>query len=120
MKFLADVNIPQSVLNSLSGSGQDALDVKKDNPTATDLEIIKIAQKENRIILTLDKDFLALTRFPKYQVPTIVVRLKNLRAQNVQVHLKELVKNQHPEILENSLTILKDNVAESHPFNSTT
>lgn len=116
MKFLADVNIPQSVIISLQKSGHDVLDMKKGNPITKDTEIINIAKQESRIILTLDKDFISLTQFPKYQVPTIVIRLNNQTPSYILEHLVQLLKNQKEELLENSLTIIKEEVANSHPY----
>lgn len=116
MKFLADVNIPQSVITYLSNSNRDVLDMKKQNPSAKDTDLIKTAQEEKRIILTLDKDFLSLTQFPKYQVATIVIRLKDLTSNHIIEHLKQLLENQKGDLLQNSLTIIKEETADSHPF----
>jgi predicted nuclease of predicted toxin-antitoxin system len=119
MKFLADVNIPQSTIDYLRAANFDVLDLKRVNLTAKDTEVIEIAQKEKRVIITLDKDFLSLTQFPKYQVATIVIRLKSQKPVDIQEHLDELLKNQKAEIIKNSLTLVKDSIAESHPFDPT-
>lgn len=116
MKFLADVNIPQSVILDLVQNQHDVLDLKKVNLLAEDTEIIKMAQKEGRIVLTLDKDFIGLTQFPKYHVACIIVRLRNQNPSNIVNYLNQLLKNQKTEILEKSLTIVKTDVAESHSF----
>ncbi|MCL5784443.1 MAG: DUF5615 family PIN-like protein [Patescibacteria group bacterium] len=116
MKFLADVNIPQSIVIYLTKTGHDVSDIKRQILTAKDTDLIKIAQKEQRTILTLDKDFLSLTQFPKYQVSTIVIRLKDLSPNHIIEHLKQLLKNQKEEILQSSVTIIKEETADSHPF----
>lgn len=116
MKFLADVNIPQLIITSLSGQDHDILDMKDINLSAKDTEIIQLAQQDNRIILTLDKDFISLTQFPKYQVACIVIRLKNQKPTNILNYLTQLLSNQKPEIIEKSLTIIKDSIAESHSY----
>jgi|SRR2546429_5145116 len=116
MRFLADVNIPQAIINDLTESSHDVLDLKKINLAAEDVEVIKIAQEEKRVILTLDKDFVALTQFPKHQVATIVIRLKVQNPKNIWEHLDELLAGQRSEILESSLTIVTSDTAESHPF----
>ena len=82
MKFIADVNIAKTVITSLRKKGHDVIDIKKLNRTISDTEIIKLALKENRIVLTHDKDFLALTQYPKYQVPAIVIRLYEQNARS--------------------------------------
>lgn len=114
MKFLADINIPQSIIKELTRLQHDVLDSKKNLLMASDTELIALAKKEKRIILTLDKDFITLTQYPKYQVPTIVIRLKNQHPEYMLQHILELLEYQKQEILTNSLTIIKDDVARSY------
>ena len=45
MRFLADVNIPQSVINSLIENGHDILDIKKKQLDLKDSELIKIVKQ---------------------------------------------------------------------------
>ena len=116
MRFLADVNIPQSVINSLLENGHDVLDIKKKRLDLKDSELIEIGKQENRIILTRDKDFLILTQFPKYQVPTIVIRLKTQIPDYIKEYLLQLLENQSEDILNKSLTIIRDDSAKSHPY----
>lgn len=116
MKFLADVNIPQSVITDLERDNHDVLDIKSMNRLAPDTEIVKIAKREKRIILTLDKDFIALTQYPKYQIPTIVIRLLIQTPEHTLEHLTELLENQEEKILQKSLTIIKEESAESYPY----
>lgn len=116
MKFLADVNIPQSVITSLTQLGHDVLDIKKQNLKTKDIEIIHLAKQQDRIILTRDKDFIALTQFPKYQVATIAIRLKIQTPEHMLKHLNQLLKNQDEHVLRNALTIIKEETADSHPY----
>lgn len=116
MKFLADINIPQSVILYLSSKNYDVLDFKRINLSAKDTEIIKLAQDQSRIILTLDKDFIGLMQFPKYKVACIVIRLKDQTPKNIMNYLGQLLTNQKTEILKKSLTIVKTDLAESHAF----
>jgi|SRR3989344_1986686 len=114
MKFLADVNIPQSVIISLTRFGHDVLDIKKHNLRIKDIEIIRLAKLQGRIILTRDKDFIVLTQFPKHQVATIVIRLKIQTPQYILKHLNQLLKNQDERILKRALTIIREEKADSH------
>lgn len=116
MKFLADINIPQTVINSLGKNGHDILDFKTINLVAPDTELIKIAQQEKRIILTKDKDFISLTQFPKYQIPTIVIRLKDQKPLHILDRLLQLLENPKKEILKKSLTIIEEDIANSYPY----
>src|SRR6266508_6516904 len=117
MKFLADVNIPQSVINRLVNLGHDVLDIKKESLALPDTEIIQRAKIEKRTILTRDKDFLALTQFPQHQVPTIVIRLRNQTPSYILNHLLQLLEKQEQTTLEKSLTVITEDSADSHPYN---
>lgn len=116
MKFLADVNIPQSLIYKLAEEGFDVLDTKKQKLVLADVEIIDIAKKEQRIILTLDKDFISLAQYPKYQVPTIVIRLMNQHPEKIVEKVLALLKNQDENLLSKSLTIVKEEAANSYPY----
>lgn len=118
MKFLADVNIPQSLITYLNNTGHDVLDIKKQALNLKDTELIQIAQREKRIILTKDKDFITLTQFPKYQVPTIAIRLKDQTSQHIKEYVIQFLQNQQEEIINTSLTIIREDNAISHPYYS--
>ncbi|MDQ1271546.1 MAG: hypothetical protein QG591_176 [Planctomycetota bacterium] len=57
MKFLADVNIEKSIVDELRSLGFDTMWVSEDNPYLDDMSIFSIAQEEDCILLTNDKDF---------------------------------------------------------------
>lgn len=114
MKFLVDVNIPQSVINTLSNLGHNVKDSKEGLLESPDTDLIKVAKKEKRIILTRDKDFIVLAQFPKYQAATIVIRLKDQKPRNILRYLTELLANQREDLLKNSLTILTEESADSY------
>ena len=116
MKFLADVNIPQSVITALVRLGHDVLDIKNKNLKYKDTQIIQLAKEQQRIILTRDKDFITLTQFPKYQVPTVVIRLKIQTPEHINAHVIELLANQDEVVLKKSLTIIREESADSYPY----
>ncbi|MFB0561075.1 MAG: DUF5615 family PIN-like protein [Candidatus Lokiarchaeia archaeon] len=57
MKFIANENIPLKTIESLRNSGVNVLSIKNYGFGLKDEEVIKIAVKEHRILITLDKDF---------------------------------------------------------------
>ena len=117
MKFISDANIAQKVIKLLNKSEHDVIDIKKLDPTTPDVEIIKLAKKENRIILTHDRDFLGLAKFPKYKVGMIVIRLRIQNASHHYEKLKDvLVKYSTKELLD-SLTIINEDSVEIYPYN---
>lgn len=61
MKFLANENIEKRIVDFLRDSGYDVVYCAEVRPRDDDESIVKIANKEQRIILTNDKDFGELT-----------------------------------------------------------
>lgn len=57
MKFLADVNVEKSVIEEIKLLGYDVKSVTSINPAMSDTEVLKIANSEDRILITNDKDF---------------------------------------------------------------
>lgn len=116
MKFIADINITNSVIGYLRQHSHDVLDIKKIDPTISDKKIIEIAKTENRIILTHDKDFLTLTKYPKYQAGTILIRLMKQNSQHFIEKIKQLLKSKVETELIKSLTIITEESTESYPY----
>ncbi|MCK9631905.1 MAG: DUF5615 family PIN-like protein [Methanoregula sp.] len=57
MKLLADENISSSVVRALAEEGYDILWVRTEAPGISDLDVMRLACRDNRLILTYDKDF---------------------------------------------------------------
>jgi predicted nuclease of predicted toxin-antitoxin system len=55
MKFLANENFPRTSIEILSKAGYDIIGIGIDYSGILDVEVIEIAQKENRTILTFEK-----------------------------------------------------------------
>lgn len=116
MKFIADVNIASKVINLLRQTGHDVLDIKKLNLLVSDTKIIKLARKNSRIILTHDRDFLGLAKFPKYQVGIIVIRLNIQNASHHYDKLSKALGKHSEEVLNHSLTILTEDSIELYSY----
>ncbi len=56
MRFLADESCDSAIVHALQASGYDVLAVSEIIPRAEDSEVIKLAVREKRILLTEDKD----------------------------------------------------------------
>ncbi len=57
MRILANENFPGDAVTALRQQGHDVAWVRIDAPGSSDIEILERAQRENRIVLTFDKDF---------------------------------------------------------------
>jgi predicted nuclease of predicted toxin-antitoxin system len=57
MKFIADENIENPPFNFLRSQGHDVIDIKEVNPGADDEEVLNTANKDESILMTIDRDF---------------------------------------------------------------
>ena len=57
MRFLADENFPESVVAALLTRGHDVIWIRTAAPGMKDTDVLSWAARENRILLTFDKDF---------------------------------------------------------------
>ena len=62
-KILADENIPRTTIQSLRSSGYDVVSIWEVNPDMGDEQVVQLSIREQRIVITFDKDFgrIALT-----------------------------------------------------------
>lgn len=70
-KFLIDHNVPKSVSVFLKNKKFDVKLVKEVDSEMTDLQVVKLARKEKRIIVSNDKDFIGLS--VKYKAVDMVL-----------------------------------------------
>ncbi|MEK6645424.1 MAG: DUF5615 family PIN-like protein [Candidatus Firestonebacteria bacterium] len=75
MRFLIDENLPRSIVEKLITCGHDAIDLRTIGKLGiSDEEVMFIAQRENRIVITANyKHFANLILFPPQKFPGIVV-----------------------------------------------
>jgi len=57
MRFLADESCNFAIVHALRANGYDVLAVSEITPRAEDSDVIRLAVREKRILLTEDKDF---------------------------------------------------------------
>jgi predicted nuclease of predicted toxin-antitoxin system len=57
MRLLANENIPLDAVEALRVTGHDVLWIREEAPGSTDIEVMALAHKEERILITFDKDF---------------------------------------------------------------
>lgn len=89
MRFLLDENISQSVSRGLNDSGFSATSVFDEGlGSVPDEEIIAFARRKRLTIITHDKDFGNLIRFPRERhYGVIMLRFRDQKPQNVLLHL---------------------------------
>lgn len=78
MRFLADEDFPLASVKRLRSAGHDVVTVTTDSPGIPDREVLMRAVREDRIVLTFDRDFGELLFRSRVPAPLGVVffRLK--------------------------------------------
>ena len=93
MKFLADVNVPQSLIQHLTDSGHHVIDVKNTTRrNSTDSDLRKWAAKELSMVLTYDKDFIIPGEIPQ-KTSVIVLHFPNNKPIKIIPYLELLLKH---------------------------
>ena len=72
MKFLIDEDVPVGLLKSLNALGHDCVRV---SPSSFDRDVAKRAKSEERILITIDRDFLNVASFPPSKFDTILIQI---------------------------------------------
>lgn len=116
MNFIADINIAQAVIRFLRQNGHEVIDIKKLNQTSGDIEIVQLAIRETKIILTHDRDFETLTKYPKYEAGTVLIRLTEQNAKHFCERLTDLLSEVDEKTLLSQLTILTEDGFEPYPY----
>lgn len=83
MKFLADENVPQTIIRYLRVQGHDTVDVKRTPHRGdSDQDLLAKAAAEDRILITFDRDFVSPVYLPQNAA---IVTLNFPRMQPVDV-----------------------------------
>jgi predicted nuclease of predicted toxin-antitoxin system len=93
VKIKVDENVPQRVVGLLTGHGHDALTVTAQGLAGSDdSTVARAAAEEDRMLLTLDRGFGDIRRYPPGQHPgTLVVRVDDQRPSVVEATLRALL-----------------------------
>jgi predicted nuclease of predicted toxin-antitoxin system len=76
MRFLADENFPGAAVAALSAAGSDVVWIGMAAPGISDFEVLARAAREERVLLTFDKDFGELTKASALPATSGVVLLR--------------------------------------------
>jgi len=115
MKFLTDENIATSVVRDLRKKGFDVKDVKESNlQGATDKELLHIANQEQRIIITHDKDFAQVIGSNITHKGIILMRLRTQHATRVSQVLLHALDMPLAEKFNDKLVVVSETTITIH------
>ena len=108
MKFLADENIFPQVIIYLRKLSHDVKGIQESGLSqTTDDEIIDIATKEERTIITFDKHFGDILRYPPQNSSGIIlIRIHPPLLEDIFYALNNLFKNYHANSFKGRLIVL--------------
>ena len=110
MKLLANENFPYKSIYYLKEKGFDIISIGMDNPSITDADIMKIAIKEERTILTFDRDYgeLIFRQNYKPQKGVVYLRLDKYQPHEPGLIIEEIITNKKID-LNRALTVVDKN-----------
>ncbi len=76
MRFLADENFPLPSVRLLREAGHDVLAIASESPGSEDLDVMGRAGREDRILLTLDRDYLRMVYSEGQSAPVGIVHFR--------------------------------------------
>ena len=115
MRFLIDRCAGSRLAAWLTENGHNVLEAKALGPDPGDRALLERARTENRILITIDKDFGELIYL--YRVPHAgMVRLPDVRMPQRIELVRELIEHHHPALSERAIvTIRDDRIHIAHP-----
>lgn len=110
MKFLADMGISPRTVNWLRSQGYDAIHlVEQGLEKITDEAILSKAQKEQRIVLTVDLDFGFLLAITKASLPSVILfRLGNESREFIEERLTNVLEKCQDELSNGAIISVGD------------
>lgn len=109
IKFLANVNIEKPIIEFLLKKGWNVKSVLEIDKQMPDDEVCALANKEERIILTNDKDFGEIVFFQRKVVyGVILVRIKGQDVEEKIVRLGNLLARHSDKIINHFVIITKE------------
>lgn len=110
MKFLVDMPLSPKTAEYLRSLGHDAAhayEIGKEK--APDEELIEFAEKENRIIITMDLDFGTILHYAKKKSPGLIIfRISFATVETVNAALIAITQRMKPEDIANSVIVVDD------------
>ena len=107
MRFLADLNVEFQVIGLLRGENHDVRSAVEDFPGAADDVVLAAANRENRILVTNDKDFAELAYLQRQaSIGIILVRMAKSSSGEKARRIVEVVDEMGQKLL-SAMTVIE-------------
>jgi len=110
LRFLANMNISPETISFLQNEGWDIVRVSDLLPAnSPDQEVLGLARKEDKVIITQDLDFSALLALGGYNKPSLItLRLTRSDPGTVSKRLLEIIPGKEKELLQGCAITIND------------
>ena len=111
MKLLIDSALSHTISQKLRSVGYDAIHVRERGlQTAPDLQILQLAEKEDRVLVSADTDFGTLLALRDKSRPTVVLIRKNVgtKPNEIFYFLKDILPKLAEELEKGCIVTLTD------------
>lgn len=115
MKLLADEGVEAQTVERLCRDGHDVGYVAELAPGITDDEVLSRANREGRVLVTVDKDFGELVfRLGRISTGVLLVRLSGLAADEKAALVAEALR-EHGEQMSEAFTVITPGLVRIRP-----
>jgi len=110
LRFLADMNLSPTTVDTLQLEGWDIVRVSTLLPAnASDAEILALARRQERVVITQDLDFSALLALGGYDQPSLItLRLSDTDPMRVAQRLRQILPLSEQALREGSAVTADD------------
>ncbi len=110
MRFLADMGVSRSTVRWLRAGGHDAAHLADlGMKSARDEDILALALREQRVVLTFDLDFGHILAASHERAPSVIIfRLSNARPESVKVQLESVLRDISVALGEGAIVVVED------------
>jgi predicted nuclease of predicted toxin-antitoxin system len=114
MRICVDENIPLMTVHALRSQNHDVLDVRgTEREGLPDVDLWKLAQVEQRLIVTTDKGFALHRDEPHFGI--LVVRLRQPNRQRIHERVMQALQQYPAESWPGLLVVMRDTVQSVWP-----
>lgn len=110
ISILLDQGLPRSAASVLRDEGWDVLHTGDIGLSrATDRQILEYAQREERVIITLDSDFHTILALTNASAPSVIrIRLEGLRGHGLAHLIKKIWPRIEPQVKKGAMVTVTE------------
>lgn len=116
MRFLADENVSSLVIGRLRANGVEVASMSEMTPGASDIDILEIAAREDRILITEDRDFGELLIRQRQNVQGVILLELDRLSNEAEAELVATVVSANADKLCGNLLVIEPGRVRIRPL----